>query len=131
MRHHIDHWWRQYRRINMNIGLYLCSNTCPERCSKSCTRLRSPRTHYTGAKTTTLVASSIQTTIQNRYTQAPGLPSSLSSVSLNLVSFMSDAAGQRLYTFHSDKGGSLSSYSHERWKTIVFRCLCGTAYRHH
>ena len=42
-----------------SLLISLPTTTCPERCSTPCTWLRSPSTHYTGAKTTTLVASSI------------------------------------------------------------------------
>jgi len=68
----------------------------------------------------TLVASSIQTTIQNCYTHAPDLV--LPSVYLvNLVSFTVHVrCGRTTPTFHSDKGSSFSSYSHILWKTSVF-----------
>ena len=74
------------------------------------------RRAYTGAKTTTLVASSIQFKIATPMHQIyhRHCPQYL----VNLVSFTSDAAGQRLRS-NSDKGGSFSSYSHEPWKTSL------------
>ena len=55
----------------------------------------------------------------NTSSSPPGLPLSLPSVSCKPGQFHFQY-GRTTPTFHSDKGGSFSSYSHEPWKTSFF-----------
>ena len=70
----------------------------------------------------------------NTSSSPPGLPLSLPSVSCKPGQFHFQY-GRTTPTFHSDKGGSFSPYSHEPWKTSCFSrqpvCVEQLTVRHH
>ena len=88
------------------------------------------RRAYTGAKTTTLVASSIQFKIATPMHQIyhRHCPQYL----VNLVSFTSDAAGQRLRSTATRAAVLVRTRTNLGRRAFQWLArLCGTAYRHH
>jgi len=96
------------------------------------TRLRSPSTHYTGAKTTTLHGCQFHIDYNLKSLHSCARSTTVIVLGISQPSQFHVRCGSTRPTFQVYKGGSFSSYSHEPWKTSLFSSLCGTtAYRRH